>query len=62
MLVAATGLPAGRESLFQFTMPRKNELYLDFERALFRNPGAIMQLSFATDHPLADEFKEDVAA
>lgn len=62
MLAAATGLPMDKDSLFQFTMQSKNELYLNFELALFRDGGDPLRFSYPPDHPLAGEFEEQMVA
>jgi hypothetical protein len=35
-----SGLPVGEDSFFKFTLQGKNELYVGFEEAIFKDAGA----------------------
>jgi len=39
ILMVETGLPMDEESFVQFRMLSKNDLYLDFDAAIFQEPG-----------------------
>lgn len=60
MLREHSGLPVGDESLFKFTLQSKNDLYLHFESALFKDEGDEYRFTFPADHPLAGEFEEQM--
>src|SRR5947207_3109718 len=53
-------LPMGEESLFKFTAQSKNELYLNAEAALFREPKDPLAFSYPAYHPLAGELEEQM--
>ncbi|MDB5308281.1 MAG: hypothetical protein JWO38_2483 [Gemmataceae bacterium] len=57
-----SGLPVGEDSFFKFTLQGKNELYLGFEQALFKEAEAEGRFSYPGDHPLASEFEEQTTA
>lgn len=53
-----SGLPVGDDSHVKFTLQSKNDLYVNFENAIFRDAGDKMRFSYPADHPLAAEFEE----
>lgn len=53
-------LPMGEESLFKFTAQSKNELYTNFEAALFRDPGDPLAFSYPARYALASELEEQM--
>lgn len=55
-----SGLPIGEESMVQFTVQAKNEMYSELEAAIFRQPGDEKHLSYPSDHPLAAELEEQM--
>ena len=61
MLVAKAG-PQDDESLVVFGTQSKNDLYVHFERALFRDAGDPLRFNYPPDHPLAGEFEEQMVA
>ncbi len=52
-----SGLPVGQESLVEFTLESKNEMYTTLEAALFRDTGPL-RFSYWTGQPLAGEIEE----
>lgn len=60
MLSTKTGLPMGQDSYFVFSTSSKNDLYVNFETALFRERGDPLRFSYPADHPLASEFEEQM--
>jgi hypothetical protein len=59
-LQAHTHLPVGTDSHIKFTLQSKNELYLNFESAIYREPGDPLRFTYPIDHPLAAEFEEQM--
>ena len=57
-----SGLPMSEDSFFVFTLQGKNDLYVNFEQALFKEPGDPMRFSYPADHPLTSEFEEQMVA
>src|SRR5687768_7651974 len=57
-----SGLPVAEDSFFKFTLQGKNELYLCFEQAIFKDTDAEGRFSYPADHPLASEFEEQTTA
>jgi hypothetical protein len=55
-----SGLPVGAASQVKFTLQSKNDLYVNFEAAIFRDEGDIMRLSYRADHPLTAELQEQM--
>lgn len=53
-----SNLPVGEDSHVKFTLQSKNDLFLCFEQAIFRDPGDTMRFSYLADHPLTAEFEE----
>lgn len=53
-----SGLPIAAESHVKFTLQSKNDLYVNFENAIFRDEGDQMRFSYPADDPLASEFEE----
>jgi len=52
----------GEESFFVFTLQGKNDLYVNFEQTLFKDPGDPLRFSYPADHPLTAEFEEEMVA
>jgi hypothetical protein len=52
------GLSVRADSHVKFTLQSKNDLYVNFENALFRDAGDPMRFSYPADHPLTAEFEE----
>ena len=61
-LQSHTRLPVGEESHVLFTLQSKNEMYLNFESAIYREPGDTLRFSYPADHALAAEFEEQMTA
>ena len=61
-LQAHTRLPVSQESHVKFTLQSKNEMYLGFESALYREPDDPLRFSYPADHELAAEFEEQMTA
>jgi hypothetical protein len=57
-LAAHSGLPLGEGSQIKFTLQSKNDLYLNFEKAIYRDEGDSLRFSYPVDHPLTAEFDE----
>jgi hypothetical protein len=55
-----TRLPVDTTSHVKFTLQSKNEMYLLFEEAIFRDAGDPLRFSYPADHPLAAEFEEQM--
>lgn len=53
-----SGLPVGQESHVKFTLQSKNDMYVAFEQAIFRDDGDPLRFSYPADHQLAAEFEE----
>lgn len=53
-----SGLPIGSDSHVKFSLQSKNDLYVNFENALFRDPGDPMRFSYPADHALTAEFDD----
>jgi hypothetical protein len=52
----------GDDSFFKFTLQGKNELYLGFEQAIFKDAGADGRFSYPAEQPLAAKFEEETTA
>jgi hypothetical protein len=50
----------GEESHVKFTLQSKNEMYLNFESAIYREPGDPLRFSYPADHELAGAFEEQM--
>ena len=61
-LQSHTRLPVGQESHVKFTLQSKNEMYLNFESAIYLELGDPLGFSYPVDHPLAAEFEEQMTA
>jgi hypothetical protein len=59
-LQAHSGLPVGLDSGVKFTLQSKNDLYINFEQAIFRDAGDIMRFSYPANHPLTAEFEDQM--
>jgi hypothetical protein len=55
-----TRLPVDESSHVKFTLQSKNEMYLLFEEAIFRDVGDPLRFSYPADHPLAAEFEDQM--
>lgn len=53
-------VPRATASGCKFTLQSKNDLYLCFEQAIFRDEGESLRFSYPADHPLASEFEEQM--
>lgn len=62
ILQLESGLSMGKDSFFMFTTQGKNELYVNFEQALFKDPDDTLRFSYPADHPLTAEFEEQMVA
>jgi len=51
-------LPIDDDSEVEFTLRAKNEIYTNFDVALFRLEDDELRFSYSADHPLAAEFEE----
>lgn len=58
MLMQHGGLPVDEESFFKFSMSSKNDLYVNWEQAIYKDPGDPGRFSYPADHPLTSEFEE----
>ena len=52
--------PVGEKSFFKFSLQSKNDLYLNFEQALFGDRTDPMSFSYPADHPLTAEFEDQM--
>jgi hypothetical protein len=59
-LAAHSGLPVGQASHVKSTLQSKNDLYVNFEQAIYRDEGDSLRFSYPSDHPLAAEFEEQM--
>ncbi len=62
ILQLESGLPVGEDWFFTFTTQSKNDLYVEFENALFKDEGDALRLSYPADHALAAEFEDQMTA
>jgi hypothetical protein len=60
MLMNAGFLSMGTDAFFKFTVQSKDQLYTNFQEALFREPGTLDRFSYPADHPLTAEFEEQM--
>jgi hypothetical protein len=60
LLIQNGKLPVSRDSFFKFTLQSKDALYVNFEQALFKDPGDPLRFSYPADHPLASEFEDEM--
>lgn len=61
-LQAHTRLPVGPDSHVKFALQSRNEMYLNFESAIYRELGDPLRFSYPADHPLAAEFEEQITS
>lgn len=59
-LATHTVLPVDDESKFKFTLQSKDQLYQNFQAALFREPDDEMSFSYPLQHPLTAEFEDQM--
>ena len=59
-LAAHSGLPVGDSSHVKFTLQSKNDLYLNFQEALYRDPADDMAFTYPLNHPLTAEFEDQM--
>jgi hypothetical protein len=59
-LQSHSGLPVGEASHVKFTLQSKNDLYTNFEQAIFRDIGDTMRFSYPAGHSLAAEFEDQM--
>ena len=57
-----TRLPVSQDSHVKFTLQSKNEMYLNFESAIYRELGDPLRFSYPADHALAGEFEDQMVA
>ncbi len=62
VLQSNTSLPVGSESRVRFTLQSRNDLYTNFDKCLFRDPGDPLRFNYPADHPLAGKFDDDMTA
>lgn len=55
-----TPLPVDEESKVKFTLQSKNDLYTNFQEALYRDPADEMAFSYPTNHALTAEFEDQI--
>lgn len=55
-----TSLPIEDESKFKFTLQSKNDLYMNFQEALYRDPNDEMAFTYPAEHPLTVEFEDQM--
>lgn len=59
-LATHTVLPVDDDSKFKFTLQSKNDLYLNFQAALFRDPEDELAFSYPLNHALTPAFEEQM--
>lgn len=57
-----TVLPVDDESKVKFTLQSKNDLYVNWQEALFKDPADEMAFTYPLNHPLTAEFEEQTVA
>jgi hypothetical protein len=60
LLIGFRGLPVGESSYIKFTLQSNNDLYVNFEQAIYRDEEDSLRFSYPADHPLAAEFEEQM--
>lgn len=50
----------GEQSHVKFSLQSKNDLYVNFEQAIFKDSGDLFRFSYPADHPHAAEFEEQM--
>lgn len=61
-LATHTVLPVDDESKVKFTLQSKNDLYVNWQEALYKGPEDDGYFTYPLDHPLAGEFEDQTVA